>query len=76
MISGDVPTLAYWSTSYTRLCLGHHAVDHVKVGAVDGTSETVVKQVQVYILSLSPPKKEGHSKHAHPKTTTGAVIIR
>ena len=50
-------------------------VEHVKVGAVNGPSETVVKQVQVCILSLSPAKKEGHSEHAHLKTTTRAVII-
>ena len=31
-----------------------------KVGAVDGPSEAVVKKAQVCILSLSPPKKEGH----------------
>ena len=63
----------------TRGYLGHHEVEHVKVGAVDGPSEAVVKQVQVYIciyvVSLSPPKKEGHSQHAHLKTTTRAVIV-
>ena len=46
-------------------------VDHVNVGAVDGPSEAVVKKVQVYILTLSPPKKEGHSENA--QTTTRAV---
>ena len=35
-------------------------VKHVKVGAVDGLPEAVVEHVQVCILSLSPPKKEGH----------------
>ena len=35
-------------------------VEHVKVGAVDGPSGAVVRKVHDYILSLSPPKKEGH----------------
>ena len=45
-------------------------VEHVKVETVDGPSEAVVKQVQEHILSLSPPKKDGYSEHALPKTTT------
>ena len=31
--------------------------------------------VIVYMLSFFPPKKEGHSEHAHPKATTIAVTL-
>ena len=48
-------------------------VEHVIVGAVDGPSEAVVEQVHVFILSLSPPKKEGHFEHAHPKMTNSEL---
>ena len=56
----------------TRDCVRNHVVDYVKVGAVDGPRKQSYNR---YILSFSLPKKEGHSEHAHPKTTTRAVIV-
>ena len=35
--------IAHVGVPRTRGCLGHHEVEHVKVGAVDGPSEAVVK---------------------------------
>ena len=50
----------------TRGCLGHQAVDHVKVGAVDGPSAAVVKKAQVCILSLSTHEmSQDRSEAAH-----------
>ena len=45
----------------TRDCLGHHVEKHVKVGAVDGPSEAVVKQVQVYIYIVVVSAEEGRA---------------
>ena len=43
-ISVSVTTRERIEVPRTRGCLGHHAVDHAKVGAVDGPSEAVVRK--------------------------------